>query len=82
MKSFTRKTVAVLQIFHEKWYIPVLSLVFLLMTNFLFAMTGFNATDDYRTERLRMVERDIKGQGDKGQEGAGCDGQDREASVC
>jgi protein-L-isoaspartate(D-aspartate) O-methyltransferase len=52
-------------VFHVKWQIAILSLIFIFITTFLFAMTGFNATDEYRTRRLRMVEKDIKGRGVK-----------------
>ena len=48
---------------HGKLVIPILSLLFLVMTGFLFAVTGSSATDEYRVKRLKMVERDIKGRG-------------------
>lgn len=63
--KFLANKIAVLQILHGKWQIPVVSLVFLLMTGFLFAMTVSHATDEYKVKRLRMVEKDIKGRGIK-----------------
>ena len=65
MKPFARKIYRLLQILHVKWQVPISALVFLLMTNFLFAMTGFNATDEYKVKRLKMVETDIRGRGIK-----------------
>ena len=63
MKPTARKTGQVLQVLHGKWQIPVLSLVFLSIASFIFAMTGSYGTDEYRTKRQRMVEKDIKGRG-------------------
>jgi protein-L-isoaspartate(D-aspartate) O-methyltransferase len=65
MKPFANKINAALRILHGKWQVPVLLVAFLFMTNLLFAMTGFNETDEYKVKRLRMVERDIKDRGIK-----------------
>jgi protein-L-isoaspartate(D-aspartate) O-methyltransferase len=63
MKSFTHKKNVVLQILHGKWGIPILLLIFFVMTVLLFAVTGPSAADEYGVKRLKMVESDIRGRG-------------------
>lgn len=42
-----------------------MALMFIVTATLLFVMAGSSATDEYKTKRLTMVERDIKGRGVK-----------------
>jgi len=62
MKYNACKKNAVLQILHRKWEIPLLTLIFVVMTFFLFSVAA-SEKDEYRVKRLKMIEYDIRGRG-------------------